>query len=234
MLRAAVVSFSEAFHPRALLVSIPPLSFSCFCILVETSFKGLPHPLGLSLVELVPGQHTCLNHSPALATPGSANTCCHTWARRTRRGTILEITASTSPLSPLYLPQTVITTTPPLPSMAYQHRISSQPRGRPRMKYAELPVFKYQTYDPNSLSFVEHPIIPTDRIIFSDRHTDGRSKTTSRATSLAPSVDAQPEAPSKAASPAPAEKPAEPEPEPQKPVEAEPVPSGIVATVNSR
>lgn len=73
--------------------------------------------------------------------------------------------------------------------MTYQYRLPSQSRGRPRVKYADLPVFKYQTYDPNSLSFVDHPVIPADRIIFSDRRPGGRSMTNSPAPSVTPSID---------------------------------------------
>ena len=39
-------------------------------------------------------------------------------------------------------------------------------------KYAELPVFKYQTFDPTSVTFTDHPIIPPEIINFSDRYTD--------------------------------------------------------------
>jgi hypothetical protein len=39
-------------------------------------------------------------------------------------------------------------------------------------QYAQLPVFKYQTFDRESLTFTNHPIIPPERIVFSDRHAD--------------------------------------------------------------
>ena len=46
------------------------------------------------------------------------------------------------------------------------------PRRSRQFKYAELPVFKYQTFNPESLTYTDHPIIPPDRISFTDRNAD--------------------------------------------------------------
>ena len=45
------------------------------------------------------------------------------------------------------------------------------PRRR-NFKYAELPVFKYQTFDPTSVTFTDHPVVPPEVINFSHRYTD--------------------------------------------------------------
>ena len=39
-------------------------------------------------------------------------------------------------------------------------------------KYAKLPVFNYQTFDRDSCTFTDHPIIPPERIQFTDRNAD--------------------------------------------------------------
>lgn len=43
---------------------------------------------------------------------------------------------------------------------------------RKDFRYAELPVFKYQTFDPNSLTFTDHPIVPPEKINFSNRSAE--------------------------------------------------------------
>lgn len=43
---------------------------------------------------------------------------------------------------------------------------------RRNFKYAELPVFKYQTFDPTSVTFTDHPAVPPEVINFSGRYTD--------------------------------------------------------------
>ena len=42
--------------------------------------------------------------------------------------------------------------------------------------------FNYQTFDWHSCKFTNHPIIPTERIRFSDRHTDDLYKSDDAAT----------------------------------------------------
>jgi len=39
-------------------------------------------------------------------------------------------------------------------------------------RYAQLPVFKYRTFDIETLTYTDHPIIPPERINFSDHDTD--------------------------------------------------------------
>lgn len=39
-------------------------------------------------------------------------------------------------------------------------------------KYGEFPVFQYQTFDTGSVSFAEQPVIPPERIQFTDRSAD--------------------------------------------------------------
>lgn len=74
---------------------------------------------------------------------------------------------------------------------------------RKTFKYAELPVFKYQTFDQSSLTFTDHPIVPPEKINFSDRSTDDLFKHDE-----AGPPDPEPEAPADAP-------PADPEPEPE-------------------
>lgn len=38
--------------------------------------------------------------------------------------------------------------------------------------YAQLPVYQYQTWDREALSYTNHPIVPPDRIIFTNRDVD--------------------------------------------------------------
>ena len=59
------------------------------------------------------------------------------------------------------------------------------PRRR-NFKYAELPVFKYQTFDPTSVTFTDHPVVPPEVINFSDRYTDDPFKPDE-------TIDAEPE-----------------------------------------
>ena len=73
------------------------------------------------------------------------------------------------------------------------------PRRR-NFKYAELPVFKYQTFDPTSVTFTDHPVAPPDVINFSDRYTDDAFKPDEAADAEAevivldePVVDPEPE-----------------------------------------
>jgi hypothetical protein len=39
-------------------------------------------------------------------------------------------------------------------------------------KYGEFPVFQYQTFDRDSCTFTDRPIIPPERILFTDRSAD--------------------------------------------------------------
>ena len=39
-------------------------------------------------------------------------------------------------------------------------------------KYGEFPVFQYQTFDSSSISFTDQPVIPPERIQFTDRSAD--------------------------------------------------------------
>ena len=39
-------------------------------------------------------------------------------------------------------------------------------------KYGEFPVFQYQTFDSGSISFAGQPVIPPERIEFTDRSAD--------------------------------------------------------------
>lgn len=39
-------------------------------------------------------------------------------------------------------------------------------------KYAEVPVFQYQTFDIDSCTFTDRPIIPLERVQFTDRNAD--------------------------------------------------------------
>ena len=39
-----------------------------------------------------------------------------------------------------------------------------------KFKYAELPVFKYQTFNPEAVIFTDLPIFPPEKINSSDRH----------------------------------------------------------------
>ena len=41
-----------------------------------------------------------------------------------------------------------------------------------QFKYAELPVFAYQTFDREPVTYSERPVIAYDKINFSDRHAD--------------------------------------------------------------
>lgn len=57
------------------------------------------------------------------------------------------------------------------------------------MKYAELPVYAYQTYDPATMQYRSHPIVPRERILFSEhRFAEGRSKNGSMPPSAASSI----------------------------------------------
>lgn len=45
------------------------------------------------------------------------------------------------------------------------------PRNK-KYKYAELPVFKYQTFDSSTCTFTNHPIIPAERFQFNSWNAD--------------------------------------------------------------
>jgi hypothetical protein len=49
--------------------------------------------------------------------------------------------------------------------------VNMPPRNR-KYKYAELPVFKYQTFDRSTCTFTDHPIIPPERFQFTAGYAD--------------------------------------------------------------
>lgn len=58
---------------------------------------------------------------------------------------------------------------------------------RKKYKYAELPVFKYQTFDRSTCTFTNHPIIPVERFQFTSWNADNPFQ------SKEPDVDPDPE-----------------------------------------
>jgi hypothetical protein len=50
--------------------------------------------------------------------------------------------------------------------------ISNMPPRNRKYKYAELPVFKYQTFDRSTCTFTDHPIISPERFQFTAGYAD--------------------------------------------------------------
>jgi len=67
-----------------------------------------------------------------------------------------------------------------VPTLGVKRATISKMSRRPTYEYAQLPVFKYQTFDRATLSLIDHPIIPPERprFKFMNHHADDQPQPT--------------------------------------------------------